>query len=410
MNILQRCSNLAHRLNTLLCLIFKNFIEDGCIYRAGALAFATILAIVPLMTVGLAIFSSFPVFQNLKTPLQNFIFTNFVPTTGEMVQDYLQQFVNQVANLSTFGVGFLIFTAILVMFTIERAMNTIWRVHVHRESATAILLYWAILSLTPIFLGFSLAISSYLTSLSLFLNQPISNLLFNLAPFLLSFIGFTFLYVVVPNKPVRLSHGMIGGGIAAILFESAKQAFAFYLTHYNFYALLYGAFATVPVFFMWVYWVWIITLLGAEVSYALSLNLRHHADNKTPTPGFLHALIWLDALWAAQQKGLGLNLDELISSNNHPYEVNCKDLLKLLSKANLIHQTKNDEYRLSKNMDQITMSELNDILPYRLPRPEDIQISYNDKAQSWSVIFSQQQQVISDVLQLSLEKLFSNKT
>lgn len=410
MKTIQNAFYVAHRAYMLLCVIFKNFIEDGCVYRAGALSFASILAIVPLLTVGLAIFSSFPVFQSLKIPLQNFIFTNFVPTTGQIIQNYLQQFVSQVANLSTFGVGFLIFTAILVMFTIERAMNTIWRVNVHRESGTAILLYWAILSLTPIFLGFSLAISSYLTSLSLFVDQPISNFLFNLAPCLLSFIGFTFLYVVVPNKPVKIIHGMIGGAVAAILFESAKQCFAFYLTHYNFYALLYGAFATVPVFFIWVYWVWIITLLGAEVSYALSVNLKHHAGNQVPVPGFLHALLWLNALWLSQQKGEGLTLDELISCNDHPYEIDSKELLGWLTKAYLIHQTNNNEYRLSKNIDQITLAELSEILPYRLPRPSDLKLVHNNQLQYWTPIFCQQHQSISNALQVSLGKLFTSKT
>ena len=95
MKTIQNACYVAYRAYMLLCLILKNFIEDGCVYRAGALSFASILAIVPLLTVGLAIFSSFPVFQNLKVPLQNFIFTNFVPTTGKIIQNYLQQFVRE---------------------------------------------------------------------------------------------------------------------------------------------------------------------------------------------------------------------------------------------------------------------------------------------------------------------------
>ena len=117
-----------------------NFSNDGCSYRAGALAFATLLAIVPLMSIGLSILSSFPIFLSLKTPLQDFIFTNFVPTTGHIVQIYLEQFTQQVSRLSMIGVFFLLITAILVMSTIERAMNTLWRVHIHRHGFTAILL------------------------------------------------------------------------------------------------------------------------------------------------------------------------------------------------------------------------------------------------------------------------------
>ena len=255
--------------------VSKKFIEDDCPYRASALAFVTLLAIVPFMIVGFAIFSSFPVFQNLREPVQNFIFSNFVPNTGKVVQIYLLQFVDQVSRLSSLGIFFLLVTAFLLMFTIERSMNTIWRVNAHREAMSAFLLYWAILSLTPLFLGLSLGISSYLISCSLIVNHPVPPLLLNTAPSLFSFIGFTFLYVVVPNHPVKLRHGIIGGLIATILFESAKLGFAYYLTHYNFYQMLYGAFATIPIFFIWVYWVWLITLLGAEISYALSVNFKN---------------------------------------------------------------------------------------------------------------------------------------
>src|SRR3990167_9859882 len=271
----QKITSWCHKCTIFIRFVGSNFIEDDCPYRASALAFVTLLAIVPLMIVGFAILSSFPVFQNLKEPLQDFIFANFVPNTGKIIQIYLQQFADQVPKLSIFGMAFLLITAFLLMFTIERSMNTIWHAHAHRKAATAFLLYWAILSLTPLFLGLSLAASSYLISCSLLIKHQVQPLLFNIAPYLFSFLGFTFLYVVVPNHPVKLRHGIIGGFIATLLFESAKQGFAYYLTHYNFYQMLYGAFATVPIFFIWVYWVWLITLLGAEISYGLSVDFQH---------------------------------------------------------------------------------------------------------------------------------------
>src|SRR3990167_9181003 len=168
------------------------------------------------------------------------------------------------------------------MFTIERSMNTIWRVPAHRNPMNALLLYWAILSFTPLLLGLSFAATSYLVSCSLFLNHPVPPLLFNLAPCLFSLIGFTFLYMIAPNHPVKLQHAIIGGLFATVLFESVKQGFAYYLIHYNFYQLLYGAFATIPIFFIWVYWVWLITLLGAEISYALSVKLPRLKPSTQP--------------------------------------------------------------------------------------------------------------------------------
>ena len=256
-------------------LVAHNFVKDDCAYRASALAFVTLLAIVPLLIVVLSVFSSFPTFQNLKMPLQNFIFANFVPNTGKLIQIHLEQFVHQVADLSIFGVLFLFFTAFLMMITIERSMNTIWRVHTHRTLVNALLLYWAILSLAPIFVGLSLIATSYLFCFSLFANQQVPPLFLSLSPYLLSFISFTFLYAVVPNYRVKLLHACIGGAIATLLFESTKFSFAYYLSHFNFYQLIYGAFAAIPIFFIWIYWVWIVTLLGAEVSYALSVSPEH---------------------------------------------------------------------------------------------------------------------------------------
>ena len=252
--------------------VWHNFVKDDCAYRASALAFVTLLAIVPSLIVTITVFSSFPLFQKLQAPLQNFIFANFLPNTGIVVQNYLEQFAHQVSHLSIFGILFLLFTAFLMMVTIERSMNTIWRVHTHRRLVNAFLLYWALFSLTPILLGLSLVASSYLFCFSMLQNKQVPSLLLSAAPYLLSFIGFTSLYTIVPNRSVQLRHTLCGGLVATILFESAKLSFAYYLSHFDFYQLLYGAFATLPLFFIWIYWVWLITLLGAEVSYGLSIS------------------------------------------------------------------------------------------------------------------------------------------
>lgn len=272
--ITQQCRSLLY----LVQFVIRNFINDDCAYRASALAFVTLLAIVPLTIVGLSVFSSFPVFQNLRDPLQHFIFDNFVPSTGQLIEDYLQVFIDQVAKSSLSGIIFLLFTAILVMFTIERSMNTIWRVTTHRDHLSAFLLYWAILSLAPLLLGLSLAASSYLLSSSIF-NQHLPWIFIHGATYLLSFVGFTFLYVVVPNHPVKIRHGAIAALITTLLFETAKLAFAYFLIHYNPYKVIYGAFAIIPIFLIWIFWVWVITLLGAEISYALSVDPKHRQEN-----------------------------------------------------------------------------------------------------------------------------------
>jgi membrane protein len=273
MNLMLKLAENVKESKHFIWFVARHFIEDDCPYRASALAFATLIAIVPFLAVTLAILSTLPIIQNLATPIQDFIFANFVPSTGKIIQDYLQLIAVQATKLSGIGMLFLVIVALLVMYTIEHTMNQIWRVKQSRKGLSAFLLYCAIFLAAPVLFGLSVVASSYFFSIPFIADHDIPFLL-NYLPFLFSLAGFTFLYVVVPNCQVSFVHGLCGGLIATILFESAKLAFAYYLTNYNIYLLLYGAFATVPIFLVWIYWVWFISLLGAEVSYALSVNRK----------------------------------------------------------------------------------------------------------------------------------------
>ncbi|STX29914.1 ribonuclease BN [Legionella beliardensis] len=391
------------KLDRFVRFVINHFIEDDCTYRASALAFTSLLAIVPLMTVGFSIFSSFPVFHNFSKPVQDFIFENFVPTTGKIVQNYVQDFATQVSKLSIWGVAFLFVTAILVMVTIERAMNKIWRVSSARRGVAAFLLYWAILSLGPIFLGLSLAASSYLVSMPFLQNQQAPSFILSILPFLLSLTGFTFLYVVVPNRPIRFEHGFLGGLFATILFESAKQAFAYYLSHYDTYQLLYGAFAILPIFFVWIYWVWFITLLGAEVSYALSVH--HKRRSGKPIDGFSHALLWLQQLWLKQKEGQGLCLSDLIQASNQPFEIDSDHMINELQRINLIHTGADGHYLLSRDLNEISLYWLSKHLPYNLPDQYDFEGA--STSFPWETIFTENDKLLQQSLSISLAHLFN---
>ncbi|WP_019215094.1 YihY family inner membrane protein [Legionella tunisiensis] len=381
----ERITNKFYEAERFIRFVAHHFIHDDCTYRASALAFASLLAVVPLMSVGLAILSSFPVFQGLAQPAQDFIFDNFVPATGKVVQNYLQQFTTQVSKLSIWGVMFLFVTAILVMVTIEGTMNKIWRVSSPRKGVAALLLYWAILSLAPLFLGLSVVISSYVISIPLLKAHHAPLILLNTIPFVISLTGFTFLYVIVPNCAVKFRDGFWGGVIAALLFESAKQGFAYYLTRYDTYQLLYGAFATVPIFFIWVYWVWIITLLGAEISYALAVH--HQRRTGKAIDGFSHALLWLHQLWHAQRKGKSVSLDLLVNASTHPFAIDVDDMVKLLTDLELIHTTAEGSFMLSRDLSQLSLYSLSQLLPYRLPTPSEVEHIKSVHTNPWHVIF-----------------------
>ena len=296
--------------------VAKRFMSDDCAYRASALTFTSLLAIVPLMSVSLTIFSALPPFKHLIVPIQNFIFAHFIPETGAVLQKYLQGFALQAQRLSFTGLTILFVTTLLTLFTVERTMNVIWRVEVRRRGVRAFLLYWAVLSLGPLLLGLSVAASSYILSLP-FLTGTMAHLninthwLLSCVSFSLSVLAFSFFYLVIPNCKVPIRYGLCGAIFSSVLFELAKFVFAFYLKRFHTYALLYGAFASIPLFFLWVYWVWLIVFLGAEVTYALTIKYRHHSTRSLDP--FTHAIHWLGYLWEAQKQGKGLSLQTLIA-------------------------------------------------------------------------------------------------
>src|SRR5215204_5028241 len=212
-----------------LTMLYNRFFEDGCSYRAAALAYTTLLSLVPLMTVSFAIFAAFPVFGDISLKIQNFIFSHFVAASGQIIQEYVNNFVEQAKHLSAIGSVFLVVTAVLMMFNMEQAFNAIWKVKSRSMDIYTFMLYWAVLTLTPILIGLSIAISTYLENLHYF--QVVTNTfgLMTILPFFLNLTFFTLIYVMVPNCSVPFRHGFAGALVATILFTIAKNGFSYYV-------------------------------------------------------------------------------------------------------------------------------------------------------------------------------------
>jgi len=147
--------------------LFRQFGANQGILNASALTYTTLFAVVPLMTVSYAMLAAIPDFSGVGEQLQHWIFANFVPATGEVVQNYLADFAGQARSLTVVGVIFLVVTSIMMMRNIESAFNRIWRVSEPRKGLSSFLIYWAILSLGPILIGAGLGLTSYIASLSL---------------------------------------------------------------------------------------------------------------------------------------------------------------------------------------------------------------------------------------------------
>lgn len=245
--------------------VINRFFDDGCTSHAAALAFTLLLSLVPLLTVGFTIFTFIPVFDTFSDQIQSFIFTHFVPSSGQIIQQYFQHFIAQTTNLSWLGLIFLLITAILTLHTIESSFNIIWQVKKPRSWLKRFFLYWVSLTFVPLLFGISFIISMYLLLLS-----AISTALIVFTPFLFSTAAFTLLYKTMPSCFVAWRASLLGGLTAAVLFQIAKYSFAWYLIHFPTYELLYGVLATIPIFLTWLYICWLIILFGAEVCHGLN--------------------------------------------------------------------------------------------------------------------------------------------
>ncbi len=251
-------------------LSILRFIGHGYSYRAAALAYTTLLALVPLLTVTFAIMTIFPAFSQFAEEIKQFLFTHLVATSAETIEQYLQNFISRAGSMSAMQTSFLLLVVIILVYTIECAFNDIWHVKKSRSWSNSFLLYWTIITLTPILAVSTLAISSYIFSLP-FISESaqaaeLQHWVLRLAPDILSFVTFTLIYFIVPNFTVRLRYAILGGLIATILFDVAKTGFAFYITHYAKYSVVYGTLSTALVFLIWIYLSWIVTLFGAIVS------------------------------------------------------------------------------------------------------------------------------------------------
>lgn len=255
-----------------LKLLWRRIENDGMTTHAGNLAYVSLLALVPLIAVIFALFAAFPVFSDISIQLKNFIFSNFVPAAGNTIQRYLEQFVANVNKMTAIGAVGLIVTALLLMYSVDTALNAIWRSSKKRSLVYSFAVYWMILTLGPLLAGASLAISSYLLSMRWVEVTGVTTLvdqLLRIFPLLLSWLAFWLLYSTVPTTRVPPRDALIGALVAGLLFELGKKGFALYVTMFPSYQLIYGVLAVIPILFLWVYWTWCIVLLGAEITVSL---------------------------------------------------------------------------------------------------------------------------------------------
>lgn len=364
----------ARRLGEFLVLVGERFVGHDAPQHAAALTYTTLLSLVPLMTVTLAIFSAFPVAERVNEAIQDFLFANFVPASGAMLQQYLSEFSAKASRLTGVGAVLLVVVALMMMSSIDRVLNKIWEVKAERGFVSKFLIYWAVLSLGPILIGASVVVTSYIVSLPILTEAASTGFgrqVLGLTPVVTSAIAFTMLYAVVPNRRIRLVHAVAGGVFAALLFEVAKRGFGYYLTQFPTYEAIYGALATIPIFLVWLYLSWIVVLLGAEVTHCLSVYRWTTHDQARCRTGMGDAIAVLLALDEAAADGRAPDTRELAATRRRWREPQLEDLLGVLRELRWVQMTRDGNWVLARRLSDATIMELFASRRFDLPRDGD---------------------------------------
>ncbi|WP_247892558.1 YihY family inner membrane protein [Azospirillum sp. Sh1] len=342
------------------------FYNDNCFQTAAALTYTSLLAIVPMMTIGFAIFSAFPAFSALQLRIQTALVKNLVPEIGDAILEYLGRFMANAGQMPIFGVIGLAVSAVLLIWTIEGSFATVWRVREPRSYVTRILSFWAVVSLTPLFAGASLSLSSTLwTALEVAHLEGVVHPLAGigmLLPFGLQLLGCTLLYLVIPNRDVFWLDALCGGAIGSILLEGSKAIFGWYMREYPAYQTIYGALSVVPIFLFWLYIAWSTVLFGAVVAASLpewraGKVTRGGMEGLLPAQRLALALAVLHELMEASRLGVGMRRRTLVG--RVPVGTLLIDgILEQLRDAHWAAHTTRDAWVVTRDMGEATLLEL----------------------------------------------------
>lgn len=340
--------------------VFWRFYEERGLQTAGSLTYTTLLSLVPLFTVALAVSTAFPVFDDTVGALQEFVLENFLPDARgiDTIADQITAFTQNAGRLTAIGLGFFFVTAVMLMMTIDVSLNRLFRVQRSRPLVQQVLIYWAVLTLGPVLIGGSLSMTSFAVGASLGWLQLgfAADVVLGVLPFIFTCAALTLLYGIVPYRAVKLRDALIGGVVAGIAFELAKRGFAIYLARFPTYTLIYGAFATIPIFLVWLYLSWVVVLAGATLTAMLP---AYRLAEGGPLPGrdFMDALIVLSVLARMQEKGGPMRLAQ-ISNQVRVVPHRCEAVLERAGRLGWTARTDKDGWVLARDADDLRVADL----------------------------------------------------
>ncbi|WP_336930453.1 YihY family inner membrane protein [Acinetobacter tandoii] len=394
--------------------VLRRFEADRCREQAGSLTYTTLFAVVPMLTVFLVIISSIKALEPARQQLQQLIYSNFLPKTTIAFDKVLTAFTDKSNNLTIIGILFLFVTTVMMLTSIENVFNRIWRVREKRGGMIGFMRYWTIISLGPIILGSAFVLSSTVASMNL-LSSHLAGyevdgaFLLWVISFTLSILGFFILYWTIPNRSVPIKAALFAGIFSASVFELLKNLFGYIMSNFTSYEIIYGAFAALPIFLLWIFLSWNIVLLGVEISYALTAFYTGKEQRRHPV---IMLLDILQLFHLKQQNGESMSDKEALDVLGREEIGHWPSYVLLLEQQNLVKRTDNNEYVLVRNLTQVDFWSFYKSLPYPLPRRPDVKNIHLDDhewMQRIGPMFEEADDYLAAKLSLPLASIFEQR-
>lgn len=362
------------RAGTFARFLWRRFLDDRLFQAAGALAFTTAFAIVPLSMVVFGVLSAFPVYDEWSRQLSAYIFSNFVPSSARSAEAYLLQFSGNAGKLTVVGVIVLVVSLLITLTSIEATFNRIWRVPAARLKFGRFMVYWTVMTLGGMLAAASLAVSARFFALAIFQTEPgqaIESAMLRSAPLLIEFAAIAAIYRVVPHRTVQWRHAALGALPAVALIELVKYAAGSYLGSFGAYDKLYGALALIPIFLGWVYFSWVAILLGASLASSLSAFRYQPASQRLPAGFEMHGLLRLIGRFDEfRRDGKGLHLDDIRRLEPVLTDGLVQQMLGQLGAIGIVSRAETGEWLLARDLDTVSLAELYDACQLRIPVAE----------------------------------------
>ena len=360
----------VHLLRLFVNYVAGRYRKDRASSVAASLAYTSLLSLVPLLAIALAMLAAFPVFSPLRVQIENWIFINFVPAIGHVVQDQISLFIANAGRLSAAGIVGLGVTAIMLLVTVETAFNHIFRVDRHRSALSRLLVYWTILTLGPLLVGASLSLESYFSALPFWHGGgTVWADWAALLPTLTSMMLFAVMYAAIPNRPVPPMDAATGGVAAGLLFALLRWGFGYYIASSQAYTTVYGAVAVVPIVLFWMFLSWVIVLIGAETTAALAEWRSGYAQHTKSAHGerrLTLALAVLYLLYQASRTGQrGCGRRHLLT-HTQAGEAELMGVVRKLYRGNLVTTDTHGHVILAHALDCLSLKDLVVVLDLEL--------------------------------------------